>query len=156
EKKLVRGRSIEGVVAAAIYSACRQCNVPRTLEEVSQAAQMNRKEIGRVYRYVARELGFSLNPTTPMDYVPRFISELKLPFEVQKKAVEILESAMEAQLTSGKGPTGMAAAGIYIASVLQGERVTQKEVAETAGVTEVTIRNRYKDIVETLEIEIAI
>ncbi len=156
DKKLIRGRSIEGVVAACVYAACRQCKVPRTLEEVSQAAQMNRKEVGRVYRYVARELEFSLNPTTPMDYVPRFGSELKLPFEVQKKANEILELAMEAQITSGKGPTGVAAAAIYIAGVLLSENVTQKEVAETAGVTEVTIRNRYKELAEKLDIDIVI
>ena len=156
DKKLIRGRSIEGVVAATIYAACRQCNVPRTLEEVSHAAQRNRKDIGRIYRYIARELGFSLNPTTPMDYVPRFISELKLSFEVQKKSIEILKEAMETQIISGKGPTGMAAAAIYIASVLLGERATQKEVADVAGVTEVTIRNRYKDLAEKLDIDIVI
>ncbi len=156
DKKLIRGRSIEGVVAAVIYAACRQCNVPRTLDEVSQAAQMNRKDIGRIYRYVARELGFSLHPTTPMDYVPRFVSELKLPFTVQKKAIEILKASMEIKITSGKGPTGVSAAAIYIASILQGERVTQSEMAEVAGVTEVTIRNRYKDLAEKLEIDIVI
>ncbi|MEE8359023.1 MAG: transcription initiation factor IIB [Candidatus Hydrothermarchaeales archaeon] len=156
DKKLIRGRSIEGVVAAVIYAACRQRNVPRTLEEVSQAAQMNRKDIGRIYRYVARELGFSLHPTTPMDYVPRFVSELKLPFEVQKKANEILNAAIKAQITSGKGPTGVSAAAIYIASVLLGERVTQSEVAGVAGVTEVTIRNRYKELAEKLDIDIVI
>ncbi len=156
DKKLIRGRSIEGVVAAVIYAACRQCNVPRTLDEVAQASNMNRKDIGRVYRFIAREVGINLNPTTPMDYVQRFRSELNLPFEVQYKAIELLKSAMEAQLTSGKGPTGVSAAAIYISSILLGERVTQKEVADVAGVTEVTIRNRYKELAEKLQIEIAL
>ncbi|MFQ5887555.1 MAG: transcription initiation factor IIB [Candidatus Hydrothermarchaeales archaeon] len=156
DKKLIRGRSKEKVVAALIYAACRQCNVPRTLEEVSQAAAMDRKEVGRVYRYVARELGFSLNPTTPIDYVPRFRSELKLPFKVQKKAIEILESAMKAEMMSGKAPTGMAASAIYIASILLGVDVTQKGVSDVAGVTEVTIRNRYKELAEKLDIDIVV
>ena len=156
EKGLIRGRSIEGVAAAALYAACRRCKVPRTLDEIADAAKLNRKEIGRTYRFVARELGINLKPTTPMDYVPRFGSELGLSGEVQSKAIEILKKAMDQELTSGRGPTGVAAAAIYIASVLLGERRTQREVAEVAGVTEVTIRNRYKELAEKLDIEITI
>lgn len=154
EKGLIRGRSIEGVVAACIYAACRRCSVPRTLDEIAEASMMDRKEIGRIYRFVLRELGMSLQPTTPVDYVPRFCSSLNLSRDVQMKAVDILNKAMEMQLTSGRGPTGVSAAAIYIASVLVGERRTQQEISEVAGVTEVTIRNRYKEIAEKLEIEI--
>jgi len=156
EKGLIRGRSIEGVVAASLYAACRQCNVPRTLDEIADAAKLNRKEIGRTYRFVSRELGINLKPTTPIDYVPRFGSELGLSGEVQSKAIEVLKKAMEQELTSGRGPTGVSAASIYIASVLLGERRTQREVADVAGVTEVTIRNRYKELAEKLDIEITI
>ncbi|MEE9564347.1 MAG: transcription initiation factor IIB [Candidatus Hydrothermarchaeaceae archaeon] len=156
EKGLIRGRSIEGVAASSLYAACRQCNVPRTLDEIADASKLNRKEIGRTYRFVSRELGISLKPTTPIDYVPRFGSELGLSGEVQSKAVEILKKAMEKELTSGRGPTGVSAASIYIASVLLGERRTQREVADVAGVTEVTIRNRYKELAEKLDIEITI
>jgi len=156
EKGLIRGRSIEGVAASSLYAACRQCNVPRTLDEIADAAKLNRKEIGRTYRFVSRELGISLKPTTPIDYVPRFGSELGLSGEVQSKAIEILKKAMNQELTSGRGPTGVSAASIYIASVLLGERRTQREVADVAGVTEVTIRNRYKELAERLDIEITI
>jgi transcription initiation factor TFIIB len=156
EKGLIRGRSIEGVAAASLYAACRQCKVPRTLDEIADAAKLNRKEIGRTYRFVSRELGISLKPTTPIDYVPRFGSELDLSGEVQSKAIEILKKAMDQELTSGRGPTGVSAAAIYIASVLLGERRTQREVADVAGVTEVTIRNRYKELAERLDIEITI
>ncbi len=156
EKGLIRGRSIEGVAAAALYAACRQCRVPRTLDEIADAAKLNRKEIGRTYRFVSRELNINLRPTTPIDYVPRFGSELNLSGEVQSKAIEILKKAMDQELTSGRGPTGVAAAAIYIASVLLGERRTQREVADVAGVTEVTIRNRYKELAEKLDIEITI
>ncbi len=156
EKGLIRGRSIEGVSAAALYAACRMCNIPRTLDEVSIASKLNRKEIGRTYRFIMRELNINLSPTTPVDYVPRFGSELKLSGETQAKAIEIIRVAMDKELTSGRGPTGVAAASIYIASVLLGERRTQREVADVAGVTEVTIRNRYKELAEKLDIDIII
>jgi transcription initiation factor TFIIB len=155
-KKLVRGRSVEGVVTAALYAACRQCHVPRTLDEISNIAHISRKEIGRTYRYVSRELGLKLLPTSPEDYISRFCSELKLSSDVRAKTVGILQEAAHRELTSGRGPTGIAAASLYIASVLCGERRTQREVAEVAGVTEVTIRNRYKEIAEKLDIAIGL
>ncbi|HEV8594625.1 MAG TPA: transcription initiation factor IIB, partial [Thermoplasmata archaeon] len=100
------------------------------------------------------ELKLKLMPTSPKDYVSRFCSELKLSGEVQSRAVEILKDAADKELTSGRGPTGVAAAAIYIASILANERRTQREVAEVAGVTEVTIRNRYKELTERLGIRI--
>ncbi|MCS4541360.1 MAG: transcription initiation factor IIB [Euryarchaeota archaeon] len=156
EKGLIRGRSIEGVAAAALYAACRQCKVPRTLDEIADVSRVGRKEIGRTYRFIARELEMKLMPTNPTDYVARFASELRLTGEVQSKAIEILKKAAEKELTSGRGPTGVAAAAIYIASVLLGEKRTQREVAEVAGVTEVTIRNRYKELAEKLDIDITL
>ncbi len=153
-KNLIRGRSVESVTAASLYAACRQCHVPRTLDEIAQIANMSRKEIGRNYRYVSRELGLKLLPTTPRDYISRFCSELKLSGDTQGKVMEILKEAADAELTSGRGPTGIAAASIYVASILCGERRTQREVSEVAGVTEVTIRNRYKELAEKLDINI--
>jgi transcription initiation factor TFIIB len=154
DKNLIRGRSIEGVAAAALYAACRQCSVPRTLDEIGEVSRVSRKEIGRTYRFISRELSLKLMPTSPIDYVPRFCSGLNLKGEVQARGVEILRQASEKELTSGRGPTGVAAAAIYIASILCGERRTQREVADVAGVTEVTIRNRYKELAEELDIEI--
>jgi len=154
ENNLIRGRSIEGVAAAALYVACRQCNVPRTLDEIGSVSRVDRKEIGRTYRFISRELGLKLQPTSPIDYVPRFCSSLNLPGEVQSKAIEILTQAGDKELTGGRGPTGVSAAAIYIASIICGERKTQREVAEVAGVTEVTIRNRYKELAEELNIDI--
>ncbi|MBN2600286.1 MAG: transcription initiation factor IIB, partial [Candidatus Thermoplasmatota archaeon] len=90
----------------------------------------------------------------PQDYISRFCSELKLSGDVQAKAIEILKDAADKELTSGRGPTGVAAASIYISSILCGERRTQREVADVAGVTEVTIRNRYKELAERLDIDI--
>jgi transcription initiation factor TFIIB len=153
-KNLIRGRSIDGITAAALYASCRQCHVPRTLDEISTLAHLPRKEIGRNYRFISRKLGLKLMPTTPQDYISRFCSELKLSGDVQIKTKDIIREATEKELTSGRGPTGIAAASLYIASVLCGERRTQREVAEVAGVTEVTIRNRYKELAERLDIDI--
>ena len=147
---------MEGVITAALYAACRQWHVPRTLDEISNVAHISRKELGRTYRYVSRELGLRLLPTSPEDYISRFCSELKLSGDVRAKTLEILHEAVRRELTSGRGPTGMAAASLYIASVLCGERRTQREVAEVAGVTEVTIRNRYKELAEKLDIAIGL
>jgi len=154
EERLIRGRSIEGVAAASLYAACRECKVPRTLDEIAEVSRVGKKEIGRSYRFIARELLIHLRPTSPIDYVSRFASELGLTGEVQTKAIELLKEATKKGLTSGRGPTGVAAAAVYIASVLSGERRTQRDVAEVARVTEVTVRNRYKELCEKLELDV--
>jgi transcription initiation factor TFIIB len=147
---LIRGRSIEGVATAALYAACRQEGIPRSLEEISEVSRVERKEIGRTYRYISQELGLEMEPVDPKKYVPRFCSELQLSEEVQTKANEIIETTAEEGLLSGKSPTGYAAAAIYAASLLCNEKKTQREVAEAAQVTEVTIRNRYQEQIEAM------
>jgi transcription initiation factor TFIIB len=156
DSRLIRGRSIEGVCAASLYASCRRCRIPRTLEEIAGFAKVNKKEIGRSYRYIARKLNINIPPTDPVDYISRFVADLKLSGMVQKKSIEILRKAVTSGLTSGRGPMGLAAASIYIASLLFNERRTQREIAETAKVTEVTVRNRYKELVDKLKINIII
>jgi transcription initiation factor TFIIB len=155
-QNLVRGRSVEGVAAAALYGACRRCEVPRTLNEITAASRANKKEVGRTYRYISRELKLNLQPASPVVYINRFCRELELSGQVENAAIRILNQAVEAELTSGRGPTGVAAASIYVASVLYNSRKTQKCIAETVGVTEVTIRNRYKELAENLDITVQI
>ena len=152
QDNLVRGRSVEGVAAAALYGACRRCEVPRTLNEITQASRASKKEVGRTYRYISRELKLNLQPASPAVYIIRFCRELELPGYVESAAINILNQAIEAELTSGRGPTGVAAAAIYIASVVYDQRKTQKTIADTVGVTEVTIRNRYKELAKNLDI----
>ena len=154
EQKLVRGRSIEGVVASSIYAACRIHGIPRTLDEVGKHSRTGRKEIGRTFRAIAKELMLKVPPANPDNYVPRFCAKLKLPINVVHKANYILKRASEIELTAGRGPTGIAAASVYLASILEKEQRTQKQVSEAAGVTEVTIRNRYKEICEALDINV--
>jgi len=150
KERLIRGRSIQGVTAAAVYVACRQCGLTRTLDEIAQASNISKKEVGRSYRFLIRELNFFIPPLKPSQYITRFSSQLTMQGKVEEIAHKIVAKARELRLTSGRGPTGIAAAASYIASVLTGERKTQREIAEIAQVTEVTIRNRYKELVERL------
>jgi len=156
KERLIRGRSIQGVTAAAVYLACRQCKLARTLEEIAQASNVNKKEVGRSYRFLIRELDYFVPPVRPSQYITKFSNQLTMQGKVEEIAHKILATAKELKLTSGRGPTGIAAAASYIASVLTGERKTQREIAEIAQVTEVTIRNRYKELVERLMFQISL
>jgi len=152
EKGLVRGRSIESVMAAAIYAACRRLKIPRTLDEIAAFTKSGRKDVARCYRLLLRELTVQVPIADPIDYVPRIGALLGLSGNVLKRAAEILKRAKEKGITAGKDPAGLAAAAIYIASLLEDERRTQKEIAQVSGVTEVTVRNRYKELVRELGI----
>ena len=154
KKNIVRGRSIEGIVAASIYTACRIHNVPRTLDEIAEASRISKKRIGRYYRLLVRELNIKMKPTSPSDYVARFASKLGLSDNAQVRAIKIIQESREKDLIVGKEPTGVAATALYIASHMLGEKKTQRDVAEISGVTEVTIRNRYKELSENLEYSI--
>lgn len=153
QRGLVRGRSMESVIAACIYYACRSYNIPRTLDEISNASDVERKEIGRTYRFIIRKMGIKITPSSPKDYISRFASVLKLSPKTQNEALKILKKAETSELTSGRGPAGIAAAALYVAALLNDEKKTQREVADVAGITEVTIRNRYKELLEKLELE---
>jgi len=154
EKGLIRGRLIEAVVAAVLYSVCRTYNVPRTLNEMAEASGLTKKEIGRTYRFIVKELDISVPLTDPTYYISRFVSVLNLSAEVEAKGKQIVKKAISSGLISGRGPTGVAAAAVYIAALMSGERRTQKEVANVAGVTEVTIRNRYRELKAKLKLKV--
>ncbi len=153
-KRLIRGRSIQGVAAASLYMACRQCNIVRTLEEVGKAAHISKKESGRNYRFLLRKLDTHVPPVDPQSYVSKFVSQLTLSGDTENIAMRILDQAMGLRLTSGRGPAGIAAAATYIASLLTDERRTQGEIAKGAQITEVTIRNRYKELTQKLNIQV--
>jgi transcription initiation factor TFIIB len=148
---LLPGRSIEGVATASLYAAARQAGTPRSLDEVANVSRVGKDEIARTYRYVARELGLEIEPADPKSYVPRFASDLELSDEAERRARQLLDSAQEAGIHSGKSPVGLAAAAVYAASLLTNEKVTQNEVSEVADISEVTIRNRYHELLEAEE-----
>ena len=152
DEDLIRGRSIEKLMVATIYIACRQCDVPRTLDEISEGTGIDKKTIGKNYRFLSRELGINLPVVSPNAFVPRFASKLGLSSEVEVKSIEIINQAKELGITSGKDPASITAASLYWACLLLGERRTQTEIAKKLGVTEVTIRNRFKELNAELDL----
>ncbi|WP_423998037.1 transcription initiation factor IIB [Halorubrum trapanicum] len=147
-ENLLPGRSIEGVATAALYAAARQVGNPRSLDEFTAVSRVEKMELTRTYRYVVRELGLRVQPADPTSYVPRFVSRLDLSDETERRARELLDDAANAGITSGKSPVGLAAAAVYAAALLSNEKVTQSQVSDVADVSEVTIRNRYKELLE--------
>jgi len=147
-ENLLPGRSIEGVATASLYTAARQAGTPRSLDEITQVSRVEKDEIARTYRYVVRELGLEVAPADPESYVPRFASDLDLSDEAERRARQLLKSAKAEGIHSGKSPVGLAAAAVYAASLLINEKVTQSDVSEVANISEVTIRNRYHELLE--------
>ncbi|RDZ65198.1 transcription initiation factor IIB 2 [Haloferax sp. Atlit-12N] len=148
---LLPGRSIEGVATSALYAAARMADTPRSLDEITSVSRVEKDEIARTYRYVVRELKLEIKPADPEQYVPRFASDLGLSDESERRARQLLKNAKEQGVHSGKSPVGLAAAAVYAASLLTNEKVTQNEVSEVANISEVTIRNRYHELLEAEE-----
>jgi transcription initiation factor TFIIB len=155
-KRLTRGRPIQGMTVAAMYLACRRCGVVRTLEEMAQASGINKKEVGCRYRFLVKKLGYSVPPVKVEEYVSRLCNELDLHGKMEEVTYKILNAARKLRLTSGRGGKGVAAAASYLASIVVGERRTQREVAEAMDITEVTVRNRYKEMMKKLLIVISL
>jgi len=154
EKGLVRGRLIENVVSAVLYATCRKHQIPRTLDEIAQVSGVDRKEIGRTFRFISHELGMKVQLGGPEQLIPRVVSRLKLGDKTTSKINELFDKAMKKDLVIGRGPQGIVAAIVYIACELTGEKRTQKDIADALGVTEVTIRNRYKEIARELGVKV--
>jgi len=154
DKGLVRGRSILAIAGASIYAACRFTQTPRTLKEVSHASLVKKKDVARCYRLLLRELDIKMPMADPIRCVPKISSKIKINEKTQQRAINILHSAEEKKAIAGKDPMGIAAAAIYIACVIEADKKTQKDIAEASGVTEVTVRNRYKALRKVLNIEV--
>ena len=153
-KRLVRGRSIESVVAATVYLACRIHRIPRSLDEISTETNADRKKIGHAVRLLVSKIEVNVPLPSAKDLIPRLSSDLMLDGRTAKKATEIIQEAKEKFVTIGKAPGGIAGAALYIAGILEEDRRTQREISMASRVTEVTIRNRYKELVRVLGISI--
>jgi len=153
KKKLLRGRSINGMVAACLYFACRERKIPRTLQEILETS-VNAKNVRRCYRTIIRELNLKAPSTNPVSLIPRFIAELNLDAETEKTTIKILQSFVSKYSTSGKDPKGLCAGALYLVCKKRDKRISQKEIANVVGVTEVTLRSRYKELVNKLNIKI--
>jgi transcription initiation factor TFIIB len=154
EKGLVRGRSIAAIAAAALYAACRNIETPRTLREIAETSLVDKKDVARCYRLVLRELDIQMPIADPMTYVSKIAERTGISGQTQGLAIQILREAKKQRVASGKDPMGLAAAALYIACLQNNEKKTQKDIAEAAGVTEVTVRNRYKSMSRQLNLEL--
>ncbi len=146
ERGLLRGRSITGIAAASLYAAFRDTETPRTLKDIASVENLDKKSIARDYRILLREMDLSMPVADAAKNVTRIASKVGLSERVARKAVEIVRMTEEKEISAGKAPMGLAASALYLAGVIEGEVKTQKEIAEAAGVTEVTVRNRYKGL----------
>ncbi len=152
KRGMIRGRPIHSMAAASVYIACRQCEVVRSLEDIASVSNITKKEVARYYRFMVTELKPKVPLVMPSSYISKIVSRLGLKGEIEVHAVELLNRAVEMKLTVGRSPSGMAAACVYISTRYAGGHVTQKEIAEVAQVTEVTIRNRYKELSKNLNL----
>jgi transcription initiation factor TFIIB len=153
EKKLVRGRSIQGLVAACLYASCRNTETPRTLDDIAKGINIRRKDVARCYRLIFRELELRMPVVDPVKGVSRIASIAKLTEKSKRKAVSILEKAKKLGIVAGKDPMGIAAAALYLACISTGEIKSQKDISIASGVTEVTIRNRCAGLRQMIKAE---
>jgi len=151
DKKLVRGRSIHGLVAACLYAACRNTETPRSLDDIAEGINIRRKDVARCYRLIFRELELKMPVVDPIKTVSRIASIADLSEKTKRKAIEILKQAKEIGMAAGKDPMGIAAAALYLSCISNGETKSQKEISIASGVTEVTIRNRCAGLRQMLK-----
>ncbi|MFB6097439.1 MAG: transcription initiation factor IIB family protein [Haloferacaceae archaeon] len=151
KRDLLPGRSIEGIATASLHAAARMEQVPRSIDEVAAVSRVDEEEFKRAYRYINRELALQIQPADPLEYLPRFASELDIPDETERRARQLLERGKRANVHSGKSPVGLAAAAIYAAAQLTNVELTQREVSEVTEMSEVTIRNRYQELLAAEE-----
>ena len=154
EEDLLPGRSIEGVASAALYAAARQMNRPRSIGEVAAVSRVDELEFKRTYRYINRELELAVEPADPLQYVDRILDDIDgdVDEETRYHARELLQDAKGTGVFNGKSPVGLAAAAIYAAGQLTGAKLTQDVVGDAADISNVTIRNRYKELLEVSDV----
>jgi len=159
----VKGKSVACIAAAVIYMACKQCNVVRSLEEVCSGTGSNKdlkmrtKLSAKYYRMLVMELGSVTAPVITMDkYISKISNLTNTDVRVERLALEIAEKTKDMNVSDGKAPNGIAAAYLYIASILLGQNVLQRDVSSVAGVTEVTIRNRCKEILSGYKLNLTL
>jgi transcription initiation factor TFIIB len=154
EKKLVRGRSISAMIAASLYAACRDAEIPRTLNDVADAANVKRKDISRCYRLLHYELELKMPVVDSVQCIAKISSKLEMPEKTKRFAAKIIKETQKRRESAGKDPMGLAAAALYFSCVKNGVSVTQRDIAEASDVTEVTIRNRYKGLKDAKILEL--
>jgi transcription initiation factor TFIIB len=153
ERGLVRGDTIDSVLAASIYVAARQSGVPRTLDEISEISNVKLKHVARSYRRIVIELDIKAPIIDLSKYIMKVANKLGFDEKIKRKALELMEKAQKKNILVGKDPVSMASSILYLADVAEGHHKTQSEIAKAAGTTEVTVRNRSKELRQKLGLD---
>ena len=152
ERRLARGRSVSALLAAAIYIACRQMGVPRTLDDIAIISNINRKSIAKCYRLVIYELDIKIPTLDPMKCIVKVANKAVLNEKTKRHAIDVMSNVTKKEISAGKNPMGLAATVLYISCIKTGEHRTQKDISQAAGITDVTLRNGFKDIRDKLQL----
>ena len=150
KKNLLRGRSINGMIAACAYYVCKQERVPITLQEILDEASINDNIVKKCYKILVRELKLKSQHIDPVSLIPRYCADLGLSINIEKEAIKVLKNFIENTSICGKDPKGLCAGSIYLVSKLKNRKVSQKDISRVIGVTEVTLRSRYKEFLQNL------
>ncbi len=151
ERGLIRGRTIDSMLAASVYSACREMETPRTIKDIAAKSNVKRKDVARSYRLLVVELGVRIPVVNPMKCVARVANKLSISEKTKHQAFNIMDEVINKKINAGKEPMGLAATVLYVSSIKSDEKIPQKDIAGASGVTEVTIRNRFKELKKLLE-----
>jgi transcription initiation factor TFIIB len=153
ERGLIRGSgsTIESMLAAAVYSACREMETPRTIKDIAAISNLKRKDIARCYRILVFELGIRIPVVDPIKCIARVSNRLSISEKTKQQALNIMEEVVDKEISAGKKPIGLAATVLYTSSIMNDEKIPQSDIAAASGVTEVTIRNRFKDLKKRLQ-----
>jgi transcription initiation factor TFIIB len=152
ERGLIRGRTVDGIMTAAVYIACRETGTPKSLEDISLVSNLKRKDITRCYRRLVFDLDIKIPIVDPMKCIVKVAKKLGLSEKTKHKAMNLMTYAIKMEINAGKIPMGLAATVLYASCMKTGENVSQTNIAEASGVTEVTIRNRFKDLTSRIKI----
>lgn len=152
ERGLVRGRTISAMIGAALYIACRETGAARTLKDIAATGNIKRKDLARIYRLVVMELDLKIPLVDPQKCIVKVSNKATLSERTKRIAIGIMKNVTKSGISAGKDPMGLAASVLYLACLNTGETKTQTDIAEAAGVTEVTVRNRYKNLKSHLDL----
>jgi len=152
-KKMTKGRSIASVMCASLYAACREANIPRTLNDIAKAANISRTVLSRSYRTLIRRLDLSLKPYDSSEFINRIASNAMISEKIKRDALEILSKITKKETLTGRNPLGVASSVLYLSCIANGEKITQEVLAKASGITTVTIRNTIPSIRKELGIK---
>ena len=152
DRKLARGRAVSGLIAASVYIACREMSTTRTLNDIAAAANINRKHLAKIYRLLLIELDIKVPLVDQIKCIAKVANKANLSEKTKRQAISIMDEVTEKQISAGKNPMGFAATILYLSCLKTGENKTQTDIAQAAGVTEVTLRNRFKELKSKLEL----